>query len=188
MKVINQMLSNRGLKQLDTSYYKEVFCFPVKRFYERIGFDLKKESIETASEEYMSGYRSHENQVCLSVGASFVLDAIRQKGIKQYILSACAQEDLMRITNHFNLVDNFEKIYGADDICAHGKIGRGQMLIKNHSLNPQRTLLIGDTLHDAEVAKALGIKSILYSGGHNSHNLLSKESRVISSLEEILTI
>lgn len=40
--------------------------------------------------------------------------------------------------------------------------------MQTHLLNPDTTLLVGDTVHDAEVAEALGIACILYAGGHNS--------------------
>ena len=58
--------------------------------------------------------------------------------------------------------------------------------IKENSLDPGKALIIGDTLHDAEVAKALGINCILYSGGHNNYNLLTKKSKVIRNLKDIL--
>lgn len=188
MKVINLMLSGRGLRLLDLDSYKNIFCFPIKLFYERIGIDLQQEAFETVAEEYMSAYRSCEDEINLNADALCVLDAIHQKGISQYILSACAKEDLMRIINRFGLAGKFKKIYGADDICAYGKIGTGKMLLQNHAINPERTLLIGDTLHDAEVAQAIGVNHILYSGGHNSHELLSKESVVIAGLKEVLLL
>ncbi len=186
IKVINRMLARRGLIQLNQITYKNAFCFPVKLFYERIGIDLRKESFQELAEEYMSDFRSCEDEITLNADASFVLDAIHRRGINQYILSACGKEDLMRMINLFNLTGKFRKIYGAENICAHGKIETGKLLIKKHSINPERTLLIGDTLHDAEVAKAIGVNYILYSGGHNNHNLFSKESRIITRLNEIL--
>ena len=88
--------------------------------------------------------------------------------------------------DRFHLTDKFKGIYGSDNICATGKIGIGQRLIKENFLNPEKALIIGDTLHDAEVAKALGIKCILYSGGHNNYDLLTKKSKVISCLKEIV--
>lgn len=186
VEIINRMLSKRGLKPLDLVSYKNAFCFPIRLFYDRIGIHLENESLEEAAEEYITYYRSCESKINLNTDASFVLNALHQKGINQYILSACGKEDLMRMINRFKLADKFQKIYGADDVCAHGKIGTGKLLIQNHSINSGRTLMIGDTLHDAEVAKAIGINYVLYSGGHNSYELLSKDGRVITNLREVL--
>ena len=43
------------------------------------------------------------------------------------------------------------------------------------------------TLHDAEIAQDIGVKCLLYSGGHNS-KLLLRESRfpIINTLSEVL--
>ena len=38
--------------------------------------------------------------------------------------------------------------------------------------SPKETLLIGDTTHDAEVARAMGIECVLIPCGHNSRERL----------------
>ncbi len=59
--------------------------------------------------------------------------------------------------------------------------------MKARGLNPERTLLIGDTLHDYDVAQALGCKCILVANGHQSRKrLLSSDAKVYSCLNEIL--
>lgn len=186
VKVINEMLSKRNLPLLDINTYKEIFCFPVKQFHIRIGIDFEKESIEEISAEYMERYKNYEKDIKLHADVPFILDAINAKGISQYILSAAGTDDLLRMLDCFHLTDKFKGIYGSDNICATGKIGIGQRLIKENSLYPEKALIIGDTLHDAEVAKALGIKCILYSGGHNNYDLLSNKSKAIRNLKDIL--
>lgn len=181
------MLSKRHLPQLDLSTYKDIFCFPVKQFHIQIGIDFGKESIEEVSAEYMKLYKSYEKEIKLHADVPFILDAINAKGIDQYILSAAGKNDLLRLLDHFHLSEKFKGIYGAEDICATGKTGIGQKLIKENSLTPDKALIIGDTLHDAEVAQALGIKSVLYSGGHNSYDLLKNKSGVITNLKDILS-
>lgn len=187
VKVINKMLLKRDLPQLELTTYKDIFCFPVKQFHIRIGIDFDQESIEEISAEYMELYKSYESSLKLNADVSFILDSINAKGINQYILSAAGKKDLLRMLDHLHLKDKFKGIYGSENICATGKVGIGQKLIKDNSLNPNKTLIIGDTLHDAEVAKALGVNCILYAGGHNSYDLLKRESEVITSLKDILT-
>lgn len=187
VEVINKMLLKRNLPLLELNRYKDIFCFPVKQFHIRIGIDLDKESIEEVSAEYMKLYKSYESSLELNADVLFILDWINSKNINQYILSAAGKEDLLRMLDCFHLTDKFKGIYGSENICATGKIGIGQKLIKDNSLNPDKTLIIGDTLHDAEVAKALGVNCILYTGGHNSYDLLKSESEIITSLKDILT-
>ena len=119
-------------------------------------------------------YKSYENDLRLNPDADAVLDSLSRKGIRQYILSAAMQDDLVKMLDHFN-TDRFDGISGT------GKTGAGKQLMQDYSLNPQRTLLIGDTLHDAEIGNY-----ILYSGGHNSYELLVEKAPVMISLKEII--
>lgn len=185
LRVINEMLLNRNLPRLDLNTYRDIFCFPVKQFHIQIGIDFEKESIEDVSAEYMERYKSYEKEIALHADVPFILDMINTKSINQYILSAAGKDDLLRMLDHFQLTAKFKGIYGSGDICATGKVGIGRKLIEDNALNPDKTLIIGDTLHDAEVAKALGVNCILYAGGHNSCDLLKSESEVITSLKDM---
>lgn len=186
LKVVNEMLSRRGLKQLNLLEYKELFCFPVQSFHKRIGFDLEREPIEMISVEYHTIYKSYESDISLNADTTLVIDSLIDKGIDQYILSAAMKSDLMKNLSHFDIASKFKGIYGVSDIYAAGKVEIGKQLMHDHFLDPQRTLIIGDTLHDAEVAGSLGVKYLLFSGGHNSNNLLTQKSRVIDRLIDII--
>lgn len=185
VEVINKMLLKRNLPLLELNRYKDIFCFPVKQFHIRIGIDFNKESIEEVSAEYMELYKSYESSLELNADVPFILDWINSKSINQYILSAAGKDDLLRMLGHFQLTGKFKGIYGSGDICATGKVEIGRKLMEDNALNPDKTLIIGDTLHDAEVAKALGVNCILYAGGHNSYDLLKSESEVITSLKDM---
>lgn len=185
VRVINEMLLNRNLPRLDLNTYRDIFCFPVKQFHIQIGIDFEKESIEGVSAEYMERYKNYEKEIALHADVPFILDMINTKSINQYILSAAGKDDLLRMLGHFQLTGKFKGIYGSGDICATGKVEIGRKLMEDNALNPDKTLIIGDTLHDAEVAKALGVNCILYAGGHNSYDLLKSESEVITSLKDM---
>lgn len=185
-KVINQMLLKRGLKQLDIASYKKTFCFPVQNFHSRIGIDVEKETIQAISEEYMELYKKYETEVGLQKDVLYIVDEIHSYGIDQYILSAARQKDLVDGLDSFHLTGKFKKVYGSDTICAAGKNVIGRKLMEENNLNPEKVLLIGDTLHDTEVAETLGIKCICYSGGHNSADILSQKATVITELRELL--
>lgn len=185
VEVINKMLLKRSLPLLELNRYKDIFCFPVKQFHIRIGIDFNKESIEEVSAEYMELYKSYESSLELNADVPFILDWINSKSINQYILSAAGKDDLLRMLGHFQLTGKFKGIYGSGDIYATGKVEIGRKLMEDNALNPDKTLIIGDTLHDAEVAKALGVNCILYAGGHNSYDLLKSESEVITSLKDM---
>jgi len=41
VQTINEMLDKRNLPLLSVNDYKDVFSFPVKNYYQKIGFDLR---------------------------------------------------------------------------------------------------------------------------------------------------
>ena len=59
----------------------------------------------------------------------------------------------------------------------------------DHELNPDKAVFIGDTVHDYEVARAVGCDSILIADGHQSREVLSVTDAVIinciSDIKEI---
>ena len=42
--ILNILLANKGLNQINTRIYRDLFCFPIKAFYEKIGLDVSLQS------------------------------------------------------------------------------------------------------------------------------------------------
>ena len=75
----------------------------------------------------------------------------------------------------------FDEICGMDNIYAHGKTSLAERWRSEHP--DAKTLLIGDTDHDFEVACAMGADCVLYSGGHQSRaQFASLDCPVVDSL------
>ena len=52
--------------------------------------------------------------------------------------------------------------------------------------DPARCLMVGDTDHDAETARAMGVRCILYAGGHQTRARLEATGcAVIDRLEDL---
>ena len=45
IEIMNQVLQKRGMKAMSESWFLDNFCFPVKDYYIKLGFDFNKESI-----------------------------------------------------------------------------------------------------------------------------------------------
>ena len=43
IEAINIVLSSRGMPLVSNKNYRDVFCFPVIEYYEKLGFDFTKE-------------------------------------------------------------------------------------------------------------------------------------------------
>lgn len=187
VSTLNDMLERRGLQLLSVEDYKEKFGFPVIDFYYRVGFDMERESFHELSLDFVRTYDKYAGKAGLNMGVEKVLAGIQQTGVKQYVLSALREDLLQQMLRHFQIDSRFDYICGSNDIYAAGKIERGQQMLQTCPILPQETLMVGDTLHDAEVAGALGFDCILFAGGHNNEERLQKKAPVIHRIEELLT-
>ena len=187
VKVINKMLGSRDFRLLSSvAEYHGVFCFPVIEYYKKIGFDFETEPFECLAEEYMALYHVGKTGGCrLDENAEFVLAEIQKKGIEQSILSASETSNLLSQIGEFDIVCYFDAILGLSDIYAKSKLDIGlDYIVKKRIKN---VLLIGDTEHDYEVARALGADCLLVAAGHQSkERLMACGAPVLDSLLQIV--
>jgi len=185
MTSINVMLKKRGLPTLDSvDAYHRVFGFPVIDYYRRIGFDFEKEPFEKLAVEYIELYHDNKSDASLFPEAKGILADFQNRGIHQIILSASEIKNLSSQMRPFEIDSFFDEVLGISDIFATSKIDLGKVYIKR--TQPKRALLIGDTIHDKEVADTLGVECILVANGHQSKNtLLSVNAVVVDSLADV---
>ena len=80
----------------------------------------------------------------------------------------------------------FKTISGINNHYAHSKTENAKALIFDHKIKPSSICLIGDTIHDHEVAESIGCECILISEGHQSKTKLKSTGRlVLNSLIEL---
>lgn len=183
---MNELLEHRNFPLLNNIKYKEVFGFPVKEYYKNLGFDFQTESWEAVAAEYMDSYHTKEKNFSLFEGTVETLSFFKSKGYKQYILSAMKTESINKMLMTFNINTFFDGVYGLDHHYADGKVHVGKDLLAKEKLSPSECLLLGDTIHDAEVADNIGISGTLISNGHQSYDRLKKSRYpVIKSLADI---
>lgn len=183
---INELLKKRNLKQLNRSTYKEVFSFPVKDYYAAVGFNFQKEDFAVPAREFIDLYNRHVHACPLHKPVLEVLAHFKNKGTRQFILSAMKQNMLEATLKSNKIFHFFEYVAGLDDHYAVSKIERGQQLIAQNNIGKEDAVIVGDTIHDFEVARKLGIRCILIADGHQSKNRLKKtRAQVIDGLDEL---
>jgi phosphoglycolate phosphatase len=167
---MNIMLSRRKMKQITTDYYKSVFTFPVQKYYEQLGFDFTKESFEDLSVEYIDLYKEASQNAPLQTGSVDVLESFKRADHKQIILSASEQIALEIQVKERDISQYFQSLLGLNNIHAKSKVNNAINYIEKSNIRYDKIILIGDTYHDYEVAKALDCQSILINMGHQNLN------------------
>lgn len=187
VETINSMLIRRNLPQLSVDRYKQVFTFPVKEYYRKIGFDFEAEPFEVPALEFIERYNEQVKGCCLHKDSTTVLNYFQSLGIRQFILSAMQQNTLDECLNHYQINHFFDHVSGLDNHYAASKIENGHRLIAELKLDARELVLIGDTIHDYEVAAELGCQCILIANGHQSREILeATDAWVIDHLNQLL--
>jgi phosphoglycolate phosphatase len=187
VETINQMLGKRNLSLLTQASYKEVFSFPVKDYYQKIGFDFQTEAFEIPALEFINQYNEKVSGCLLHQDSIRILEYFNSVGIRQFILSAMKQDILEECLQHYQISHFFEQVSGLDNHYAASKEENGHRLIARLKMDVSELVFIGDTVHDFEVASALGCTCILIANGHQSREVLqSTGALVLDRLEQLL--
>ena len=172
IKSINELLVCHGLKPLESvGEYQSVFGFPIKDYYERIGFDFAKIPYDELAIEWVELYNRYNVPLKLCPRVKEALDAVKAAGLPQLILTASSVDMVNAQLEGLGIGDYFEKIIGVDNIHAYGKIRIAREWMEAEK--PDRAVLIGDSTHDSEVADAIGADCVLVSCGHMSADKLA---------------
>ena len=144
------------------------------------------EPFETLATEYCAQYETRVQECELHTDTVFILDELSKRGVIQSVLSASEQQWLSGALKHFEIASYFEETVGLSNRYAKGKIEAGRALVERVGIGPSRTLLVGDTAHDREVAAELGVACVLIAHGHHSKQRLEAvHDHVVESLAPI---
>lgn len=187
VSVMNDVLARRRLPPLTAERYAHQFRFPVRDYYQELGFDFERESFERIGTEFIEGYAAREASCELRVDARSTLEHVAARGLRQSVLSASQQARLEHQARRLSVHAHFEALVGLDDHYAASKVEVGLRWMERSGVDPRLTVLVGDTDHDVEVARALGVHCLLVPSGHQSHaRLASCGVEVLPTLAALL--
>ncbi len=182
---VNDLLSRKGKKPITLSEYYEYVDTPIVKFYYRI---LPPEEIdfEEISKYFHADYAKRENETHLKKGIFELMHKLKNMGFHQYIITANNIEETTHYINKFGLADCIDALVAPDNSLVLSKIDRAKAFFDSLNIDRNQAIFIGDTLHDIDVANALGIDCITVSYGHQGRKLLEMHNAyVVDSAEEI---
>lgn len=171
MESTNELLLRRGLKPINgLDDMRAGFGFPVKDYYEKLGFDYSLEDYESIAAEWLELYIEKSRAARLCHGIEKYITKLNKLRYSQTIISACEEALLREKLSTLGLYDMFEAISGTDNISGHSKNANALEWRRKH---PEASaVMIGDTLHDFEIAGLIGADCILYCKGYQSRERL----------------
>jgi len=185
--ILNQILNDYGKMPVDRAFYLDNFSFPVCEYYKSLGLPSCGPEYQEISQRFIEEYRKKHHICKLQKSSVKMLSYIKGCGISQSVLSAGNIADVLDFVEYHKLSDFFTIISGVYHTNATGKSDVAHKHLNQIQACTSDILLIGDTLHDFEIATDLKVDCVLYSKGHNSKNrLLEASNSVINDLEELV--
>ncbi len=186
LKAENHTIEHFGLKRdpLTRDEYLHIFTFPVKDYYERVGFNWNEFSYEEVGRYWFDWYCALKNEYRLHEGVIELLKENRSKGLKNILLSASSLVELKKQLEELNIAEYFDEVLGLGNIYAGSKEDIALDWIKDK--DKDECIMLGDSLHDLEVAKAMGVKCILIARGHQARDILTANwEDVVDDITEV---
>lgn len=149
---------------------------------------------ETSADLAVSYYRErfsdvglYENGVYDGIGD--VLTSLRASGHRLFVATSKPHVFAERIIDHFGLRNHFERVFGSElDGTRVDKSHLLEYALREASVDPSKTLMIGDRSHDMIGAKNNGMKGIgvLYGYGSRDELLQAGANHVCATPGAIL--
>lgn len=185
--IFNELMRTYGYGTITFDLYQAIYRHPVQEMYEDVGFDLERFPFEEVALKWHDLYRARMSSVSLHEDVFPTLTSLSRRGARQAVLSALPQGLLRDVVNAHGVDRFFEKVRGLSDNHAIGKVAVGKALVDELEIDGSDVTVIGDSSHDAEVARAIGAKCLLVSRGAESKRRLESHGfPVLGSFEAIL--
>lgn len=187
LELLNNLLKSQKKPLVDMEKYKQIFTFPIIKYYEAAGIDFNIESFDSLAIKFINEYQPKSLECGLYSCVIETLNILKNKDINLYILSASEVNNLIEQCKHYKIDKYFNKILGIDNIHAGSKVDIAKKYIKEANINVDEAIFIGDTLHDYEVAEAMGVSARLVSCGHQAVDVLKTAGvKIYKDISEIL--
>lgn len=186
----NDSFAAYGLAPITLDRYRDLYCVPVPKFYEKItGRIPEPDEWALLDATFQKSYAVHVAACALTPGVDMLLDGWRNAGRTQSLLSLTAHEDLMPFVRRFGIDGHFLRVDGRIGPPGGGKAEHLARHLSALAIDPTTVVVIGDAADDAHAAREVGASAVLYSGGSHARASLERVGvPVVDTLEEAVAL
>lgn len=192
LEATNALAGRWGWRPIDKEYYSREFSRPIRSFYEKLlGRAVDDHEFARLNAEWLVEYHERRSHHDLAADARAALDVVEARGATQSLCSMYDHLSLVEVVDEHCLRERFVAVHGNDG-SHHFK--REHLVAHLRAVSARVTapidpVLIGDTVDDAEAARAAGIACVLVTTGEMTRGRLEPTGvPVADSLLDALAI
>ena len=177
--IANKKLRHFGAKEISMEEMKEEWCQPWMDFYKKYIPSITMEEQEVFYKKAVSESLKAKSFPVIPK----LIKKIKESGAKVFVVSSDYPETILPEIKDFGLESVFDSVIFA----AHNKEEAVCKIVESNNLEKNSTIFIGDSNHEIEVGKKLGIKTAAVTWGFSSESKLKSYNPdfLVHNLEEL---
>ncbi len=177
--ITNKIFKHFGVKEILMAEFKKEWCQPYMSFYKKY---IPNITMQEQSIVYKKSI-SESPKAKSYPGITELIKKVKKSGKKVFVVSSDDLETILPEIKSFGL----EGIFDGVVFGVHDKEQEVYQIVKANSLNKNDTIFIGDSNHEVEVGKKLGIRTIAVTWGFSLENKLKSYNPdfLVHNLEEL---
>lgn len=192
LEATNASFDELGIPRLTLERYRELFCVPIPRFYERLLGRLPTgEEWELMDGTFHRHYLARSHTAALAEGAAELLAEWRAAGRTQSVCSLASHDQLLPWLGRLGIEGHFVRVDGdTGGGTVRGKAAQMASHVRSLAgVDPGRVVVIGDATDDAVAAAHAGAHAVLHTGGsHSRRSLAAAGVPVVDTLDEAVEV
>lgn len=160
---------------------KDIIGLSIQRatdiLFPKIDQKIRKQLIACYSQEFFSKQISPDD---LFVGVNDILVELRKKGVLLAVATGKTKAGLDRAVEGTGLNGFFNMTRCADQTASKPKPDMLDDIIEEAGVSRERTVMVGDSIHDMQMAKNAGIASVAVTCGASTYDQLQQFSPLIN--------
>ncbi len=169
---IVQAAQQVGLPALDPKAASNIIGLGLKESIHALFGDLPPELAQKLAVQYSANYYAGEQAISLFAGAKSTIIELSRRGYKLAVATGKGRRGLNLALEHCGLTQYFHETRTVDECFSKPHPQMLDEIMDACVVTPERTLMIGDTSYDLQMAKNASVQAVAVTFGAQSRDKL----------------
>jgi phosphoglycolate phosphatase len=167
-----------GLPKLDPAAARNIIGLGLKESIHALFGDLPPELAQKLAQQYSANYYAGEEEIPLFEGAKSTIVELNRRGFKLAVATGKGRRGLNLALEHCGLGKYFHTTRTMDECFSKPHPQMLDEIMDFCVTTPERTLMIGDTSYDLQMAKNASVQAVAVTFGAHPHEKLANYNSI----------
>jgi phosphoglycolate phosphatase len=172
-KAVVNAAAQVGLPTLDPKAASNIIGLGLKESIHALFGDIPADKAQQLAQQYTTNYYAGESEIPLFDGAKETIIELNRRGFKLAVATGKGRRGLNLALQHCGLTPYFHETRTVDECFSKPHPQMLDELMDSLVTRPERTLMIGDTSYDLQMAQNAGVPAAAVTFGAQSRDKLS---------------